>query len=42
MEIFKVKEGYILTENREEILKIDDKNIIFIPLWKWLLRSDGV
>ncbi len=40
MDIFKVKEGFILTENREEIIKIEDKNIIFTPLWKWLLKSD--
>ncbi len=37
MEKFKLKEGLILTMDYEEELKIDDKKIKIIPVWKWLL-----
>lgn len=34
MEKFNLKEGIILTYNQEEIMKIDNKNIQIIPIWK--------
>lgn len=38
MKEFKLKEGLIITEDCEEKEAIEDKEIKFIPLWKWLLR----
>ena len=37
MEKFKLEEGLILTYDQEEELKIKDKKIKIIPVWKWLL-----
>lgn len=39
MEHFKMKEGAIITWDREEVEHIDDKTIHYIPLWKWLLAE---
>jgi len=35
---FKLKEGIILTYDNEETLKIDEKKINLIPVWKWVLQ----
>jgi len=37
MEVFNLKEGIILTEDYEEIEKYNQKEIKYIPLWKWLI-----
>lgn len=34
MEKFKLKEGFMLTMDYEEELKINDKKIKVIPIWK--------
>jgi len=34
---FKLKEGLILTLNKEEELVVENKKIIIKPVWKWLL-----
>ncbi|MCD6422638.1 MAG: ATP-binding protein [Elusimicrobia bacterium] len=36
MKVFKLKQGFILTEDREDEIKIKNKKIIFKSLWKWL------
>ncbi len=36
---FKMKEGYILTENQQEKTVIGDKTIHVAPLWLWLLEN---
>ncbi len=36
---FKLKQGLIITEDKEEEEKIHNKRIVYIPLWKWLLKS---
>lgn len=36
---FKLKEGIIITGDLEGIREINRKEVIFIPLWKWLLTS---
>ena len=41
MDIFKNKEGMILTEDYEEIEKYNKKEIKYVPLWKWLLYNDN-
>ena len=38
----KLKEGLILTKNREEKLKIGSKKINMVPVYKWLLRQQQV
>lgn len=38
MNFFKLKIGYILTYDQEDELKIDNKIIKVIPVWKWLLE----
>lgn len=37
MKKFKLKEGIILTENQEGIIKEDGLVINLIPTWQWLL-----
>ena len=39
MKKFKLKEGSILTYNQSDELKVKDKIIKVIPLWKWLLED---
>ena len=36
---FKLKEGVIITEDKEGEEEIESINIKYIPLWKWLLRQ---
>lgn len=38
MDAFKLNEGLVITEKIDDIEKIEDKKIIFKPLWKWLLE----
>ena len=38
MEAFQLKEGLIVTDNFADKEHIDGKNIVYIPLWKWLLE----
>ncbi len=38
MDAFKLKEGLIITEDREEEERIDGREIVYMPLWKWLLN----
>jgi len=37
MEEFNLKSGLIITEDFEDEEKIENKKIIYVPLWKWLL-----
>ncbi len=37
IETFELTEGLILTEDEEDILKLDNKTIYIKPVWKWLL-----
>jgi len=39
MEKFKLKEGLILTYDQEEEVKLKDKKIKVLPVWKWLLEK---
>jgi predicted AAA+ superfamily ATPase len=39
MDAFKLNEGTVITEKIEDIEEIQDKKIIFKPLWKWLLEK---
>ena len=36
---FVVDTGYVITKNRDSEEMVDDKRIVYIPLWKWLLES---
>ncbi len=38
MDKFKLKKGLILTYDQEDKLNIDNKKIIVLPVWKWLLE----
>ncbi len=38
LEDLKLKEGLVITEDYEDEEKIKGKKIIYMPLWKWLLR----
>ena len=40
MKIYNLKIGYILTDDEDEEIKIEDLNIIVKPVWKWLLESN--
>lgn len=35
---FSVEKGYVVTKDSEEKIMINGNQIIFLPLWKWLLR----
>ena len=37
MKAFKLKQGLIITEDKEGEEKVDGKKIGYVPLWKWLL-----
>ncbi|HBR15675.1 MAG TPA: ATPase [Candidatus Omnitrophica bacterium] len=39
---FDLKEGLIITDDEETELKSGDCFVRFVPLWKWLLREEGV
>jgi len=36
MEKYNVKRGFVITEDYEATEKLEDKVIIFVPLWKWI------
>ncbi|RKZ40826.1 MAG: hypothetical protein DRQ49_07160 [Gammaproteobacteria bacterium] len=36
---FKLNKALLITQNQEDILKIDVKTIVIKPLWKWLLET---
>ena len=38
MTAYQLKEGLILTEDENERLKIKDKTIIIMPVWRWMLQ----
>jgi len=42
MDFFNLNYGLILTNDQEDELKIDNKKIELIPVWKWLLQKDGL
>jgi hypothetical protein len=37
---FNLKEGVILTNDQEDLIKIENKNVYVIPIWKWLLKEE--
>jgi len=37
MDYFNINKSYLVTDNREEIINIDNRTIEIIPMWKWLL-----
>ena len=36
MEKYNIKRGFVITEDYEATEKLEDKVIIFVPLWKWV------
>ncbi len=38
MDAFKLKEGLVITEDLDKEGEVDDKKIMYKPLWKWLLE----
>ncbi len=38
MDAFKLKEGLVITEDLDKEGEVDDKRIMYKPLWKWLLE----
>lgn len=41
MEYFSINNGLIITSDMEEEVKVDNKTIKLIPLWKWLLLHNS-
>ncbi len=39
---FKLKKGLILTYDQEDEMEIENKKIIFLPVWKWLLEKGNL
>jgi len=39
MDKFKLKEGLILTYKQEDELLIENKKIMAVPVWKWMLEK---
>ena len=39
MEYFKLDSSYLVTANRDETIEIEEKKIVVIPMWKWLLEG---
>ena len=42
MRFFKIKRGSVITENKEGSEKVDGGEVIFIPIWKWILEKQGL
>lgn len=40
MKKFKLKKGLIITLNQENKFNFDDKKIIVMPVWKWMLENE--
>ena len=38
MDLFNVKEGFVISRNEEKEQKIGNKKILVIPAWKWFLK----
>ncbi len=38
MDKFKLKKGLIITESESKIEKVNEKEIVYVPLWMWLLE----
>ena len=39
MEYFDLDRAYLVTKERDETIKIEGKEIVIIPMWKWLLET---
>jgi len=39
MELFDIKKGFVISKEEEKELKVDNKKILVIPAWKWLLEE---
>ena len=39
MDKFKLKEGLILTYKQEDEFLIENKKIMAVPVWKWMLEK---
>lgn len=39
MNFFNLDVGYIITNDQEDVIKIDKKTIFVMPVWKWLLEK---
>ena len=39
MDEFGLREGLIITEDIEREEEIEGRRIVFMPLWKWLLKA---
>ena len=39
MNLFNIKEGFVISKEDEKEQKIDNKKILIIPAWKWLLKK---
>lgn len=37
---FKLNEGMILTQDEESVVKVDNKTIKIVPIWKWILKNN--
>ncbi len=37
MEYFNLKKSYLVTKERDETMKFDDKEVVIVPMWKWLI-----
>jgi predicted AAA+ superfamily ATPase len=38
MDEFKLKEGLVITEDLDKEKEVDNKKIVYKPLWTWLLE----
>ncbi len=38
MDYFHLKKSYLITKERDETITIEEKEIVIIPIWKWLLQ----
>ncbi|MDD1744930.1 MAG: hypothetical protein LUQ20_03855, partial [Candidatus Methanoperedens sp.] len=35
---FSIEKGYVITKDSEEEIMINGSQILFLPLWKWLIQ----
>ncbi|MCD6227677.1 ATP-binding protein [Candidatus Micrarchaeota archaeon] len=39
MKTYKLKKGYIITNDQEKEIRVNNKKIIIMPAWKWILKN---
>jgi len=42
MRYFNLKQSFLITKEREETLKVEGREIVIMPMWKWLISGEAL